>query len=63
MNNWNMTNISYQRWLINVRILKGSREMPFVPPTNLLDHISNQALIANMNYVCYLAQEWAGARK
>lgn len=63
MNNFNMTNLSYERWIMNVRILKGSRTTPFIPPANLLEHISNQAVIANKDYVCYLAQEWAGARK
>lgn len=54
--NWNITNMWHSRWKLLSDALKygGLCEK---------QHYSAQAAIAQMNYVCYLAQEWAGARK
>ena len=51
MNRWNLTNVWFQRWQMAIHGMKHC------------GNASGAACIANMNYVCYLAQEWAGARK
>lgn len=61
MNDFSMTNISWRRWKIGAEALKRMRELGPLPQTVV--HIANQAVIAQKDYVCYLAQEWAGARK
>ena len=57
-NNWSCANIWYQRWLIS------KKHMHFEEVTaDQQDILCRQAVIANANYVMYLAQEWAGVRK
>lgn len=61
MNNFNMTNTSWQRFESLKNLLRVQRESGIAGDRCI--HISHQAVIANKDYVCYLAQEWAGARK
>lgn len=61
MNNFNMTNLSWERWKKLASTLTNNRKCGNYG--SLLEHISNQAVIAQKDYVCYLALEWAGARK
>lgn len=62
MNNFSMANLSWHRWKVGTYALKRIREIKGWSKESSI-HISNQAVIAQKDYVCYLAQEWAGARK
>ena len=60
MNDFGMANNAWKRWIIGKSALEALRKMGRIEHAQ---HISAQAVIANKDYVCYLAQEWAGARK
>lgn len=55
MNIWSLTNLWYGRWKVAVAMIRQSRSES--------ENYCKQAAIAQKEYVCYLAQEWAGARK
>lgn len=59
--NLNMADNAEQRWN-NIRLCLVERRRYTFSFTDT-DHLSYQAVIAQKDYVCYLAQERAGARK
>lgn len=54
MNNWNGANFWWQKWTAAMVMAKRSPSPEFW---------CREAVIAQMNAMCYRAQEWAGAQK